>query len=508
MATMASDNNNLTEQQQLALQTYSSVTDQDIETAIPLLRRSQWNVEIAIAKFFDGETLDPTVEAISSQGPSIDRPRRLENLQETALLNSVLPSVRQPRPDPAPRIVPQLDVDEIRKPPFILAIFLAPFNLLYKSVLSSLSILAYLSPLTRFVRLRNSASYQQSLGRRPLKPRDSAARLKREFEEEYGPNRLPFYEGGYAQALDLAKAELKFLVIVLFSPEHDETTKFVRDTLLDAHIQAYLSDESSNIILWAGDVRDTEAYQVSAAVKCSEFPYTAVVAHTPVISTTSMSVITALSGPMSAVNYLSKLRSCILKHEEQLVATRASRLAQKFERTLRQEQDSAYERSLARDKERARLKRQVEEEAAESERQRKFDEAAKALLAEKRIQWRKWRATTIKPEPGLDEKGIVRIGFRMPEKYGAARITRRFRSEDSIEELYAFIECFEFIQEGNTEDVSKPEQYDHQFEFQLVQSLPRVVYSVTDGSTVGEKVGKSGNIIVELFNTDDDDTDQ
>jgi len=36
----------LTEDQQLALQQYTSVTDQDIDSAVPLLQRCQWNAQV------------------------------------------------------------------------------------------------------------------------------------------------------------------------------------------------------------------------------------------------------------------------------------------------------------------------------------------------------------------------------------------------------------------------------------------------------------------------------
>ncbi len=39
----------LTESQQLALQQFTSVTDQDLAAAIPLLDRSQWNVQVSRA---------------------------------------------------------------------------------------------------------------------------------------------------------------------------------------------------------------------------------------------------------------------------------------------------------------------------------------------------------------------------------------------------------------------------------------------------------------------------
>jgi hypothetical protein len=47
MAASAIDVGQLSEEQQLALEQYTSVTDQDIQAAIPLLQRSQWNVQVS-----------------------------------------------------------------------------------------------------------------------------------------------------------------------------------------------------------------------------------------------------------------------------------------------------------------------------------------------------------------------------------------------------------------------------------------------------------------------------
>lgn len=46
MASSDGDIGRLTESQQLALHTYTSVTDQEPSAAIPLLERSQWNVQV------------------------------------------------------------------------------------------------------------------------------------------------------------------------------------------------------------------------------------------------------------------------------------------------------------------------------------------------------------------------------------------------------------------------------------------------------------------------------
>jgi FAS-associated factor 2 len=48
MAGSEVDISELNEAEQLALQQYTAVTDQDIQAAIPLLQRSQWNVQAGL----------------------------------------------------------------------------------------------------------------------------------------------------------------------------------------------------------------------------------------------------------------------------------------------------------------------------------------------------------------------------------------------------------------------------------------------------------------------------
>ncbi|KAF4634547.1 hypothetical protein G7Y89_g3562 [Cudoniella acicularis] len=510
MATPEIDISQLSESQQSALQQYTSVTDQDIQEAIPLLQRSQWNVEIAITKFFDGEGPDPVAEALAAQN-RIPPPRaaRQENLQQSLLRGSANALREQSRPDAAPRIVPQPADQAIPQPSLILAILFAPFKVLYKILSLPFNLFAYLFPfLPNFFR-RNSASGTlrrvDTNGRRQLSPADSAQRVQREFAEEYGENELPWGGMGYAASLDATKRDFAFLLVVLISPEHDDTSTFCRNVLMNPEVNLFLRDPTHMIRLWIGDIRDSEAYQVSTALKCNKFPFTALICHTAEVSTTAMSVVARLTGPMEPNTYLAKLRSVHTTRTEQLETARSANAFQNAERNLRREQDSAYERSLAQDRERARQKREAEAAAEAAEKQRLEEEAYAVEMAEKRESWRKWRASKISPEPSADSKDIVRIALKMPH---AARIMRRFRAQDSIEELYAFVECYEFLEDGaaNSEKIpDKPEGYEHKFSFRLVTTLPRVIYEPEKGVTIGEKVGKSGNLIVEPISEEEDE---
>lgn len=342
-----------------------------------------------------------------------------------------------------------------------------------------------------------------SSGRRPLNPRDTAARFVREFEEEYGPHQLPFFENGYAQAFDLAKKNLQFLLVILVSPEHDETASFIKDTLLSQEVVDFIRNPDNNIILWAGNVQDSEAYQVSTALNCTKFPFAGLIVHTPQVSSTAMGVATRIVGPTPAAQFVSKLRQAMQAHIEPLNRVRAQRAEQQATRNLRQQQDSAYERSLATDRERARKKREEAERKAREEKEALEREQAAERYAANLSQWRKWRASSIPNEPPATEKDVVRISLRMPN---ADRVVRKFAADADIEELYAYVECYDILQSGeDVTGVSEPAGFEHEYNFQLVSPMPREVYDLKAGGTIKERIGRSGNLIVERTDLESDD---
>ncbi|KAK5635699.1 hypothetical protein RRF57_011411 [Xylaria bambusicola] len=523
------DISHLSADQRAALEQYTQVTAQDTKDAVPLLERSQWNVQIAIAKFFDGEGPDPVAEAVAAGNQVPQQQSRHENLQESLLASSTPYGRPRPRerPDPAPRIVPQPTTT--RRTPFLLAIIFAPFNFGYRAVSAFFRtfvyMFAFLPPSLRPRALTTSMTtgFRGSKGRRMLMPPDAAARFRREFEEEYGTNALPFHEGGFAQALDLAKRDLKFLLIVLMSPEHDDTESFTRDTLLAPEVTNFINDPGNNIILWGGNVLDSEAYQVAAEYNCTKFPFSCLVCLTPKEGSTRMSIVKRLAGPLSPSTYLAEIQTAINKYAPDLAGVRAERTAQQVARNLRTEQDDAYERSLARDRERARQRKEAEAAAAETERRAQEEAEAAERREHQRQQWRRWRATTIKPEPDADAnpKDVVRLALMMPV---VGRIVRRFSVTTTVEELYAFVECYDMLttnpelngedekredEDGQNDDdvdlpAEKPEGYIHEYGFRIASPMPRVVYEPDEKATLSERIGRSGNLIVEP-NTDESD---
>jgi FAS-associated factor 2 len=424
-----------------------------------------------------------------------------------------LPSPFSRSVEPAPRIVTQSEDQPPYRPPFLLALFFSPFNLLYRLLCSSFRLFGALFPfLPRFLNVTANPALQgvrrDASGRRPLGPKDTAARFIREFEEEYGSHSLQFLENGYNMALEKAHRELKFLLVVLLSPEHDDTTTWVRETLLSREVTEFLNDPANNILIWGGNVLDSEAYQVANSLRCTKFPFASVIVHTPNVSSTAMSVITRIAGNTTASEFVEKVRTAVAQHREPLDRTRATRAEQQASRTLREQQDSAYERSLAQDRERARLRRE-----AEAVRQREEQEAAERKAAEEKLerdreQWKKWRAKSLPAEPGTEVKDAVRVSIRLPS---GERVIRKFAADADIEELYAFVECYDILQaagEAGIEDTAEPEDFEHKYSFRLVSPMPRAVFEVEAGGSVRERIGRGGNLVVEPIEDDEEEEEE
>ena len=510
MADSTLDISQLNEAQQEALQTYTSVTDSDPIAAIPILQRAEWNTQIAIARFFDGEpTTDPVAEARAAiPAPSS---RQTTNLAYEALLSGSAP--RSPRRYPADnveRIDAGANGEMHYQSPTLLSTLFIPFRILYRIFSTLFSPFSFLLPsfIPRlFARILTPSPRPT---RRSLAPADNARRFIREFEEQYGDNQLPFVESGFNLALDNAKKDLKFLVVVLLSPSHDDNDSWIRETLLSSSFTNFMVSHVSDTILWGGNVQDTEAYQVSNSLKCTKFPFVALVCRTTDSGTTNMTTILRAAGPTTATELVAKLGTAMTSHEAQLAASRAQQAEQNSAQNLRREQDSAYERSLAQDRERARLRREEQEAQARAEKEALMREQAAAAKASNIAQWKRWRAQTLPAEPAATNKDVIRVSIRLAS---GERLIRRFNSDADLEELYAFVECHDILEQKDEDEkssalVEEPAGYSHEYGFQLVSPMPRVVYGLDKGGSVGDRVGRAANLIVEPLDLDGSDTEE
>lgn len=215
-----------------------------------------------------------------------------------------------------------------------------------------------------------------------------------------------------------------------------------------------------------------------------------------------MSVVSRSTGPTPPATLISKLTSAIATHSDSLSRLRAQRAVHEADRVIREQQNSAYEISLARDRERARQRREEASRAATEAAAAREAAAAAEELERQKAQWKRWRASVLVPEPQGGD--VARVSIRTGD---GERVVRRFAADAGMEEVYAFVECLDVQRDekgvvvGETE---RPRGYVHVWGFKLVSVLPRRVLGVE--GTVGEGgLRPSANLVVEAVEDDDDE---
>ncbi len=337
-------------------------------------------------------------------------------------------------------------------------------------------------------------------------PRTSAESFVRELEEETGAStsasavsgqdsgsrapaakRLPpFFLGGYADALRAAKEQIKILAIVLVSREHGDVERFKQHTLTDGDLVDLLSKD--DFIVWGGDVREREAYQVATTLQASTYPFVAFIALQPPRTGSRSSAGSASSSPRAAV--LSRLEgsplsatsaSTIAAHISDLLLPRtrtyldrlrAEKRRREMERQLRADQDRAYQEASRRDAERIMQKREEERlKALEAQRLRE-EQNQKEQLQRKQQAWQKWALQSLVPSEPTSSSDSIRFSFRLPS---GKTLTRRFSPADTVASVFAFVETSWIASEGDSTAVQsrKPDGYEHEYRFNLVTGYPR-----------------------------------
>lgn len=245
----------------------------------------------------------------------------------------------------------------------------------------------------------------------------------REYYERY-PEHPVFYQGTYAQALNDAKQELRFLLVYL----HQDPTKtpdvesFCRETLSSRSVIDYIN---THTLLWGCDVSTPEGYRVMQSITVRTYPLMVMIS----LRSNRMMIVGRFEGDCTAEELLRRLQSVISVNEVWLSQARADRLERNFTQTLRRQQDEAYEQSLLADEEKER-QRERERDAARQvqeaeERARRDIELRKEEIARQKIEL----ATLVPNEPPVDAIGAIAVVFKLPS---GTRLERRFQETNSI----------------------------------------------------------------------------
>ncbi|KAJ2656664.1 Ubx domain-containing protein [Coemansia sp. RSA 1200] len=377
-----------------------------------------------------------------------------------------------------------------------------------------------------------------------------AAQIRDYFESIYGDNHPPFFADTYSRALEAARRELKYLIVILWSKEHDDSDK-IGQTLVHPDVVEFLSH--SRFIVWIGDVSRAEAYGAATRLGVTAYPFVGLAALKPEIrlGTGSSSRfrlqivarIDGLPGNMAdldittgalARDLIRRLSIPIEANEQSLQAARRQQEARDADRRLREQQNAAYEASLARDRERERLAREREE----SEHLQRAEEERREQERQNWENWREqWRWATLarivrqekenSATPGGSDSDLVdeadpkngSVGRFMLRLEDGTRLVKTFPASATMQDVFDFVETRSVAKEWESlnatpygehlDMIQPPEGYKHEYDFALISQFPRVVFDDTS-AVLGEVMSAKGlwpsaALIVEpIFESEDE----
>ncbi|CDH57473.1 ubx domain protein [Lichtheimia corymbifera JMRC:FSU:9682] len=492
------------DQKDLLNQFQAITQSDDLETSISRLEHYNWNLERAVESVYDAnnshdaerEKLEQEV-ASSAQSTSNSRSSPLETD----------PLTRSSSSSSTPPPIPPASHRRQRPRFSILSLLTWPFGVAWNITWAILSFASRILSRPSIANSSSSSNRATSTQQRQ-DPRTVAARFLREFELKYGETHIDFFQGGYSQALEIARRDLRFLLVVLQSDEHDDTDAFCRQTLTSNELIDYL--QQKNVLVWGGNVRESEAFQVSSTLQATMYPFMAIIALQSSNNSSSramkMSVVDRVEGLTDVSTIIRRFDTMIQRYGGAINRLRMERDQRDMERRLREEQDRAYLESLKADQEKERQAREAREEAARAEEAAKLAEEERLQQAEKRQQYIHYLCRTLTPEPDSSYGGkVAKLSFRLAD---GERVIRKFKDEDTLETLYKFVEAYPLVKaKEDVSDAELPSNYTHKYNFTIISPYPRTVYEPSASKMVSEEKGlwPSATLIVDADVIDDED---
>ncbi|KZT54257.1 hypothetical protein CALCODRAFT_19086 [Calocera cornea HHB12733] len=438
------------DQTDLLAQLQSITNSSNIDADVQILQATDWDLQRAVQMIYDDGGAGPHLHASSSRTPAGTSPSaRIEQMEVD---DSAVGAFGQPaRYRPVSTAYPNTWTVGLN----LVNIFTLPITMSLGLLSSLLQFILRLLgiPVPRFLRT-SSASYTSLRGPPPVDdPMVAADRLVRQLEEETGAvcvsrvglslqdgetastasttdatekrKVLPdFWIGSYKTALDTAKKDIRILCVILMSEEHQDMPEFRRNVLTDPDLVRVLTDNA--ILMWAGDIRDREAYEVAQSLQATTYPFVAFIAlqarghRTPGASSSSsaatrLAVLSRHEGPPSSATSAPTLQAYITstlipRITPLLTRLRNEQRARQAERLLREEQDRAFREAEKRDRDRIEKRRAEERARVQAEEEKRRQEEKEALHAARRDQWRRWARKALVPPETRDG---VRIAIHL-----------------------------------------------------------------------------------------------
>ncbi|XP_058451301.1 FAS-associated factor 2 [Malaya genurostris] len=390
------DNEGMSNEQTEKVLQFQDITGlDDINVCRDILIRHQWDLEVAFQEHLNIREGRPSAYATESRAPQVVNDRFLQHVF------SAQGGTNVPVPTGIGGVIG-----------FVVNYV---FNFCYSTVSSIV---------TAFLNLFKNRE------RIVTDPLGDVLKFIQNYNEKF-PEHPVFYQGTYAQALNDAKRELKFLLVYLHSESSAEATSFCRDTLSNAQVVEYVN---RRMLFWACDIASPEGYRVSHSINARSYPVLVMIA----LRANKMVIMGRMEGRCTAEELIRRMETVVNDNEIWLNQARQDRLERDLTQTLRQQQDEAYQMSLRADQEKQRRKQEELEAAKRVQQAIEAERLAEQQRLDNIERLKMDLASQVPSEPETGAPDTISIVFKLPS---GLRLERRFHSSNTLKDIHNFIFC-------------------------------------------------------------------
>ncbi|KAI9221232.1 hypothetical protein BC828DRAFT_381552 [Blastocladiella britannica] len=270
------------------------------------------------------------------------------------------------------------------------------------------------------------------------------------YESLYTRDHPRFFRGTYAQLIDAVKNKLEHALVYLHAEDHDDTLRFTRETLAHPDVLAALSgstnESTAPVNVYLAPMHAAESVQIASLLGAAAFPFLALVTLSSVQGVTRPAVVWRSEGFVDGPTLASQITAAVQTHGLFLATVRRERRDREVEREMRSAQESAYQESLRRDRERAQrqLREAEQKKAAEDVRKTMVQSKADELKARqaRRATLRAAYAADPSPTTPLTDASAApaRIRIRLPS---GAQHLRSFAPDALVRDVYAYVDSLD-----------------------------------------------------------------
>jgi len=290
-----------------------------------------------------------------------------------------------------------------------------------------------------------------------------------------------------------AKQSNKLLFLYLHSSS--SSNDFLSNVLCSTEVSAFLNQ---NFVLYAGSMKNSEAYKVASQLRAQSFPYCALLSIQSEIRAALLWSSNATSLPSMTPEAFIAILFDKLEHFDNQQLERDRVLSEAQQRRLEREiQDQEYQEALRRDQEQQQIEmfRKIEEqrqrEELESVRKRaenKAERRRREVEHERNLREQKRQQLTAEPLG----TNVVNVSIRLPN---GSKTQRKFKDSEPLQKVFDFVDCQEMPSANDEEeDEFGPRQVK---QFHLVSNFPRKVHTDRSQTLANLKLGKNIALIVE-----------